>query len=106
MSDPYSILGVDRNATDEDVKKAYRKLSRQYHPDANINNPKKMRLRRSLRKYSRLISRSWMNVKKDILPDMVQVMAQVMEATVRLEDSEVLVLMDMVRQEVRAELPG
>ena len=41
MSDPYSILGVDRNATDEDVKKAYRKLSRQYHPDANINNPKK-----------------------------------------------------------------
>ena len=41
MSDPYSILGVDRSATDEDVKKAYRKLSRQYHPDANINNPKK-----------------------------------------------------------------
>ena len=41
MSDPYSILGVDRNATDEDVKKAYRKLSRQYHPDANINNPNK-----------------------------------------------------------------
>ena len=41
MSDPYSILGVDRNATDEDVKRAYRKLSRQYHPDANINNPKK-----------------------------------------------------------------
>ena len=47
-----------------------------------------------------------MNAKKDKLPDMVRVMAQVMEATVRLEDSEVLVLMDMVRQEVRAELPG
>ena len=41
MSDPYSILGIDRNATDEEVKKAYRKLSRQYHPDANINNPNK-----------------------------------------------------------------
>ena len=36
MSDPYSILGVDRNATDEEIKKAYRALSRKYHPDANI----------------------------------------------------------------------
>ena len=41
MSDPYSILGVDRNATDEEIKKAYRTLSRKYHPDANINNPHK-----------------------------------------------------------------
>ncbi|MBQ9064322.1 MAG: J domain-containing protein [Blautia sp.] len=39
MSDPYSVLGVGRNATDEEVKKAYRQLSRKYHPDANINNP-------------------------------------------------------------------
>lgn len=39
MFDPYSVLGVGRNATDEEIKKAYRKLSRQYHPDANINNP-------------------------------------------------------------------
>ncbi len=41
MPDPYSILGVDRNASDDDIKKAYRKLSRKYHPDANINNPNK-----------------------------------------------------------------
>ena len=41
MLDPYSILGVSRDATDEDIKKAYRKLSRKYHPDANINNPDK-----------------------------------------------------------------
>ena len=47
-----------------------------------------------------------MNVKKDIIPGKVQVLARVMEVTVRLEDSAVLVLMDMVRQEVRAELPG
>ena len=39
MTDPYKILGVDYNASDDDIKKAYRKLSRQYHPDANINNP-------------------------------------------------------------------
>lgn len=41
MSDPYSVLGVDRNASDDEIKKAYRKMSRKYHPDANINNPHK-----------------------------------------------------------------
>jgi DnaJ-class molecular chaperone len=31
--DYYSILGIDKNATQDDIKKAYRKLARQYHPD-------------------------------------------------------------------------
>ena len=41
MSDPYKILGITRDATDDEVKKAYRQLSRKYHPDANVNNPNK-----------------------------------------------------------------
>lgn len=39
--DPYQVLGITRGASDEEIKKAYRTLSRKYHPDANINNPNK-----------------------------------------------------------------
>jgi len=40
MRDPYSILGIARSASDTDVKKAFRKLAKAYHPDQNKDDPK------------------------------------------------------------------
>ncbi|MFG6394264.1 MAG: DnaJ domain-containing protein [Lachnospiraceae bacterium] len=41
MNDPYQVLGIGRSASSDEIKRAYRNLSRKYHPDANINNPNK-----------------------------------------------------------------
>src|ERR1700752_1077753 len=39
MDDPYKILGVRRDDSDETIRAAYRKLAKRYHPDLNPNKP-------------------------------------------------------------------
>lgn len=57
MIDPYSILGISRDASDEEVKKAYRKMSRSIIRMPILTIRIKNRLRRNSSRFSRLMSR-------------------------------------------------
>lgn len=60
MNDPYSVLGVTRGATDREIKKAYREMSRKYHPDSYSDESQKKWAEEQFRKvqeaYNQIVS--------------------------------------------------
>src|SRR3954447_21557250 len=53
-ADYYKVLGVDKKASQEDIKKAYRKLARQYHPDTNKDSGAEERFKQISEAYDTL----------------------------------------------------
>lgn len=54
--DYYKVLGVSKTATEEDIKKAYRKLARKHHPDLNPNNPEAQKLFQQINEANEVLS--------------------------------------------------
>ena len=64
--DYYEVLGVNKNATEDELKKAYRKLAKKYHPDANLDNKEEAE-----KKALELLKRVGLPDKADSYPDML-----------------------------------
>lgn len=65
MNDPYQILGVTRDASDREIKKAYRDLSRKYHPDSyagKIGSRSKCGRLKNSNRFRKPTIGSWMSV--------------------------------------------
>ena len=56
MRDPYKTLGVGKEASDEEIKKAYRTLARQYHPDRNAGDGRPRSASRTSRRRYAILS--------------------------------------------------
>ena len=60
--DPYKILEIDKNASGDDIKKAYRRLAKKYHPDTNNGDDTKFKQVNEA--YKILTDKSYANEKK------------------------------------------
>jgi tetratricopeptide (TPR) repeat protein len=58
LYDCYRLLGIPRNASPEDVKAAYRRLARKYHPDMNQNDPQSVEKFRQIQEAYRLLKQA------------------------------------------------
>src|SRR5438128_6476564 len=63
--DYYRVLGVDKNASTDDIKKAYRKLARKYHPDLNPNDNEAHKKFQQINEANEVLSDSDMRKKYD-----------------------------------------
>ncbi len=57
LNNPYEVLGISPNASNDEVKKAYRDLSRKYHPDSYVDNPLAVWQKKNLKRYRKLMTR-------------------------------------------------
>ena len=84
MMDPYKVLGVSRSASQEEIKKSYRNLSRKYHPDANINNPNKKeaedKFKESQQAYHRIMDEREMEDMQVALDTVMPVIVDIIQA--------------------------
>ena len=62
MTDPYKVLGISPDATDEEVKKAYRRMAMKYHPDKVANAGEQIR-QQATEKF-RKINEAYEHIKK------------------------------------------
>jgi curved DNA-binding protein CbpA len=65
--DLYEILGVDRNATEEEIKKAYRRLAKKYHPDLNPGDKEAEQKFKEINEAYEILSDPQKNLVKEVL---------------------------------------
>lgn len=65
MKDLYKVLGVERHASLQDIKKQYRKLAKKYHPDANPNNDQAAELFKEITEAYKVLSDEKLKAKYD-----------------------------------------